>query len=206
MPEMDGYAATAEIRTLEAESGKRTPILAMTAHASTGYREKCLAADMDDYISKPIRKESFLGMVDCWLLGDGPAESQAVLRQEQARYEDSAVFNYPQALQAFLADEEFLGEVIDGYMANLESQLPMIEQAIADCNLTLVWKEAHSIKGGSYNLCANRLAQTAALLEKAGREEDLAECRTCFAALQDDFKKFKQLEHNRQAACQVEVV
>ena len=206
MPEMDGYAATAEIRTLEAESGKRTPILAMTAHASTGYREKCLAADMDDYISKPIRKESFLGMVDCWLLGDGPAESQAVLRQEQARYEDSAVFNYPQALQAFLADEEFLGEVIDGYMANLESQLPMIEQAIADCNLTLVWKEAHSIKGGSYNLCANRLAQTAALLEKAGREEDLAECRTCFAALQDDFKNFKQMEHNRQAACQVEVV
>ncbi|MGD9652283.1 MAG: response regulator, partial [Candidatus Dadabacteria bacterium] len=68
MPEVDGFQATARIRAYEKESGRsRTPIIAVTAHALIGYREKCLEADMDDYITKPLRKQLLLDMVRKWL-------------------------------------------------------------------------------------------------------------------------------------------
>ncbi|MCA9809350.1 MAG: response regulator, partial [Candidatus Dadabacteria bacterium] len=69
MPEVDGFQATARIRAYEKESGRsRTPIIAVTAHALIGYREKCLEADMDDYITKPLRKQLLLDMVRKWLM------------------------------------------------------------------------------------------------------------------------------------------
>ncbi len=66
MPEMDGYEATACIRRAELDSGKHLPIVAMTANAMQGDREKCLAAGMDDYIAKPIRREAIAEMLQRW--------------------------------------------------------------------------------------------------------------------------------------------
>jgi CheY-like chemotaxis protein len=64
MPEMDGFEATRRIRDSEQGSGRRTPIAAMTAHAMTGDRERCLDAGMDDYISKPLQKAELLALLE----------------------------------------------------------------------------------------------------------------------------------------------
>jgi len=66
MPELDGFQATARIRELEKESSRYTPIVAMTAHAMKGDRERCLEAGMDDYISKPLRRERLYAVLDRW--------------------------------------------------------------------------------------------------------------------------------------------
>ena len=65
MPELNGYEAASEIRRMEGTS-RHTPIVAMTAHAMQGDRERCLAAGMDDYISKPVRQENYLTALERW--------------------------------------------------------------------------------------------------------------------------------------------
>jgi CheY-like chemotaxis protein len=68
MPELDGYAATAAWRAVEAQEGRgHTPIIALTAHAMEGDRERCLAAGMDDYLAKPVKKEDLSAMLEKWL-------------------------------------------------------------------------------------------------------------------------------------------
>jgi CheY-like chemotaxis protein len=67
MPEMDGYAATASIRQREMQTGRHTPIIAMTANAMQGDRERCLRAGMDDYISKPVHAAALRDMLQKWI-------------------------------------------------------------------------------------------------------------------------------------------
>ncbi|WP_051689642.1 hybrid sensor histidine kinase/response regulator [Pelobacter seleniigenes] len=190
MPEMDGYTATREIRRLSHGGTDRLPIVAMTAHATTGYKEKCLAADMNDYISKPIRKESFLQQVDFWALGCEHGGSGQLGTALSSAEGDLAQFDYQAALQAFLGDRAFLAEVIAGFQDQLSGQLRKLERLLQEQNFAAIASEAHTIKGGAYNLNATRLAQAAAMLEQAARENNAAECRSTQAELTAQFRQF----------------
>ncbi len=77
MPEMDGFAATAAIREREKATGRHIPIVAMTAHAMQGDREKCLAAGMDDYLSKPLRPEPLREAIQTWGVDTGRRSPEA---------------------------------------------------------------------------------------------------------------------------------
>ncbi|MBN1959287.1 MAG: response regulator [Desulfuromonadales bacterium] len=189
MPLMDGYAATEVIREEQKKRGTQIPIIAMTAHASTGFREKCLQYDMDDYLSKPIRKESFINKVDQWLIPEF-AVPEAYFSQDNAS--DTSVFDYPKALNAFVDDLDFLEEVVNGFIHNLEKQLKLIQSTLSVGDLQTAASEAHSIKGGAYNLYATRLGQAAEMLEKACSSENQTEAHQCLAVLREQAHEFER--------------
>ena len=88
MPEMDGFEATAEIRKRDEQDGIHTPVIAVTAHAMKGDRERCLAAGMDDYVSKPVRSEDLKAALDRWLEKCLPCSSKFPLDPQHPRLVD----------------------------------------------------------------------------------------------------------------------
>ncbi len=204
MPVMDGYAATKKIRRHEASKAMpRTPIVAMTAHALTGYHEKCLKAGMDDYMTKPLKRETFLAMVRKWTAGAKGSNRQDPGRQavmdagktaarvdrallDQAPVDRKDTMDIRQALDEFENDTEFLFEVIQEFFEAVDRQMPKIALAVSSSNKAVIQKEAHAIKGGAANLTAVRLSEAASDLEKAGKSGDLEKCRTAFRRLREE--------------------
>lgn len=191
MPGMDGYEATRLIREEEAgrEGQPRVPIIAVTAHAISGYREKCLEAGMDDYLSKPFRKRDLLGLVEKWALGGGTIPSAMVSSHPdpgEDRGQNREIFDLDLALEEFDNDREFLGEVLEEFLDTLAGQLTVIKAAIEENRAGTVGNEAHAIKGGAANLRAGRLSRTAHDLEKTGRSGDLSKAPEIFARLEKD--------------------
>ncbi|MBW1799529.1 MAG: PAS domain S-box protein, partial [Deltaproteobacteria bacterium] len=186
MPVMDGYDATREIRRIEkrhlgengadpaASQAGPLPIIAMTAHALKGYREKCLDAGMNDYISKPIRRKELLDMVEKWIHRTKKTTGNAL--PVEVRHSE-APLEYARALSEFEGDEAFLMEAAQGFIQNVRSQIEMIRQAIFDGDAETVRKEAHSIKGGAANLAAEWLSEIALELENLGKATSLGKSR-----------------------------
>ncbi len=220
MPVMDGYEAVALIRGIENEEQggpalsrnapqKRTPIVAMTAHAFKGYREKCLRAGMDDYITKPIRRTELLEMVDKWTSTSGSPfriEVPSLVAEEEPRSQQVDEFvvspskrdpadeepplDWKRACEEFMGKEDLLLEVIKEFMQDVKNQINRMREALDLGNSAVVAKEAHSIKGGAANLTAGRLAEAAHSLELKAKE---GECENLHRFLDDLVEAFEQL-------------
>jgi len=178
MPVMDGHEATKKIRQIEQHISKelnstvRVPIIATTAHAFEGYREKCIQADMDDYLTKPLKKQELIEVVEKWVF---PDQERAMLdsKKEEKKEFASEPIDMAQALKEFDNDEEFFNEVLKEFLHNVQNQLPIIRKAIGDNDFETIKDQSHSIKGGAANLLAMDLSFAAGKLEKAKENEDL---------------------------------
>jgi len=164
MPEMDGFAATAAIRELEGE-GRRTPIIAMTASAMKGDRERCLAAGMDDYVAKPVSPESLDEALRRWV--SLPSSSPPVAPPAPSDGPvDHAVLD-----QLVAIDEggKLLTEVIDTFLRIAPVRLAALARAAERKDAVGLERAAHSFLGSCANLGARRMAALCAGLETDAR-------------------------------------
>jgi CheY-like chemotaxis protein/HPt (histidine-containing phosphotransfer) domain-containing protein len=206
MPVMDGFKATEKIRSHEKElagpnsqAATRSVIIAMTAHAQEKYREKCLESGMDDYISKPLRRRELLAIVDKWVnkiaesplsLGTEEAGTQKLQpeKTENRQYQKIVPIDFNRAIEEFEGDREYLMKVFEGFLKNVSNQIKTICQALSDGNAEVVWKEAHSIKGGAANLTADNLSKIASELENIGKSGDLKEGNDILEKLEKEYQ------------------
>ena len=189
MPEMDGFEATRLIRQHEQQTGVRTPIIAMTAHAMSGDREKCLAGDMDDYISKPIHSSELFAVIqrNSGLAPDVPAPETRTQKQEEPAAESSDVHNPPSedsccelapinidlALGRLGGNKALLKRVADMFPSQVDTMLRAIDQARALGDTQKLLNSSHTLKGMCRTFEATDAAQAAFELETAARGGNL---------------------------------
>ncbi|RSZ55852.1 EAL domain-containing protein [Massilia atriviolacea] len=173
MPEMDGYEATAHIRAFEQGTGRRTPLVAMTANTQRGDAEKCLAAGMDDYLAKPITLFELRQKLDRWLPRGEEQRSAQAPGEHAAGNSDSPI---DQAM--FVKLREIMGsslaQAISPFLEDTPQYLLDLETAAHGGDGESARAKAHAIKGSSGNLGATHLAQLAKEAEDhaiAGRPE-----------------------------------
>jgi CheY-like chemotaxis protein/HPt (histidine-containing phosphotransfer) domain-containing protein len=154
MPEMDGFAATAVIRARERDTGRHMPIIAMTAHAMQGDRERCLAAGMDGYISKPIRPGPLREALGTW------AEWDNRPTRERARPAETEIdsFSVKDLEESCGHDPTFTAEILGSMLADVPLRLERLEAAIAAGDARQVSLEAHGLKGTFLTVGASALA------------------------------------------------
>jgi CheY-like chemotaxis protein/HPt (histidine-containing phosphotransfer) domain-containing protein len=200
MPVLDGYEAVSLIRRYEQEKGStRTPIVAMTAYAMQGDREKCLNADMDAYLSKPARPAEIVATINQLLpeqnLLTTAEESIPANQPGPAIPDDPAtslpVFDRKELLERLGGREEMLGRFIDMFNNNVGGYLDLLAAAIESGNIEQVRIQAHTIKGAAANISARRIRESASAMELHAREGQLDEAAGLLQKLKDDFGDFK---------------
>ncbi len=189
MPRMDGFAATAAIRAIERQTGRRTPIIAMTAHAMQKDRERCLASGMDSYISKPVTRDDLLSIIES-TRGQSEVEETEQNAQETSPYED-CVFNTVRARQQVGGDEDLLIELIQMHLDGIPKLVEEIHDALVAADYETVKRIAHTLKGSMGLLSAERAFEVARDLEQTAARVDVAECDKQFAMLETELHRLK---------------
>ncbi len=181
MPEMDGYEATREIRRRE-EPGKHTPIVAMTAHALQGDRKRCLAAGMDDYVSKPVRIEELSRILNLFL------NKEPVAAAAQTRADFSPVdLGRLHEVMGDSADE--YASIIEEYLSHMSQSLEKLDAAVSDHDHERVEFIAHNCVGTSATCGMTAVVAPLRELEKAGRKACLDNALPLVAETRGGFKR-----------------
>ncbi len=187
MPEMDGFEATAAIRARQPGDGTgtpaTTPIIALTANAIQGDRERCIAAGMDDYLSKPFRRDQLLAALRPWVPADLPAKPLGTAQQEPARPVQATVGAIDR--DAFVRNLSFGGspktalmlEVIGLFLRDAPLRLDAIRTGLDNGDTSSVERSVHTLKSSAMMFAADALAQLAARAEdhaRAGRLHEVS--------------------------------
>jgi PAS domain S-box-containing protein len=163
MPEMDGFEATRAVREQEKDTGAHLAIIAMTAHAMKGDRERCLQAGMDGYVAKPIQPEELLAVLEA-AAGGGAVDREALLARVNG-------------------NTKLLGRLTKLFLADSPRLLAAIGKAIGKKDAHAVQMAAHTLKGSVGNFDARRAYEAARRLEDLGRRGDLAAAAAAYRAL-----------------------
>jgi len=186
MPIMNGFQATAAIRREEEATGKHLPIIAMTAHAMEGDRERCLAAGMDGYVPKPIKAEDLVAAVEN--LGRGPEVAKAPTTASPREQEP---IDTASALARVEGDVGLLKELVVLFLKDLPEMLTNLREAVTAGDASAIECAAHKLKGSVGNFGAQPAFKAALKLEALGRDGSLSEAEPAYAELENEIKRLK---------------
>ncbi len=189
MPVMDGFEATRRIRDLPEPSGA-LPIVAMTANAMQGDRERCIAAGMDDYLAKPIRSDALRAMLQQYVVAPTTAYEDVApapdVLSAPSGIIDWARLDGLRELQED-GDDDILTELVDLFIADVPVRLTALSAAIEREDPNAVSTEAHALKGSCANLGAVQMADTCAMVETRASAGDLSDAADAFNRLTAQF-------------------
>ena len=200
MPEMDGFAATTAIRKLPNGKGK-IPIIAITAHALMGDKEKCLNAGMNDYVTKPIIAENLIRAIDN-LLGIKITEIKMATPPEVLN--SFEVFDFKHLEKVSMGDDSFQREVLSSYIEDVTLRCKRMESLLNARELEKLIAEAHTIKGASYSIGAKKLGEEALAVEISAKHYDYDSAYERFKKLLLALDETKEIlseflqEHNKR--------
>ena len=189
MPVMDGFEATRAIRHDEFEAKKKhTPIIAMTANAMLGDKERCLAAGMDDYVTKPINTSILTAALERWL----PKSEESAVEVSA-----SCAIEMSRLTELFGDDDEIIDELLGVFYDSLEPLKVKLANAVQErtVNIKMV---AHEIKGSAFNVGAIVLASLAEQLEQAAPQQDWLVIDTLMMKIQGEIGRAKHFIETRK--------
>jgi signal transduction histidine kinase/DNA-binding response OmpR family regulator len=176
MPIMDGYETVRYIRAreLSLDNATRMPIIALTAHAAVGEREKCLAAGMDDHLSKPISRKQLEARLRQWF---GLSMEHRTMTEESGKQtsEKALLWDEPQALKRLEGDQELLADIIELFLEESPTQVSALNEACQKADILALAETAHKIKGMAGHFCADVIVSLAAELENKARTNKLGD-------------------------------
>ncbi|MCD6298639.1 MAG: response regulator, partial [Deltaproteobacteria bacterium] len=171
--------------TSNEQRATRLPIVAMTAHAMKGDREKCLEAGMDDYVAKPIRPEELFRVIEKLAHGSNNMEKESPsLKKDDTRSKD--VLDMSKAMEVVAGNRELFQEIADMFIENLPGYLAEIKEAISKSDADALDRSAHSLKGSVGNFGAKRAFEAAYRLEKLGKDGKMGNAENEFSTLEKE--------------------
>ena len=186
MPEMDGLEATRKLRSGAVQGAdSRVTVVAMTANAMEGDKQRCLEAGMDDYIAKPIDPLALQRILNQWLQGtDSPVTvAEASSANTPANSQMAAVtadgdnpdWNLPALLERVMDDRNLAEKLLQAWLSEWPTMYQQLADAVSAQDAETIGKQAHAIKGAAANLDANKVRALAFSLEQAGKQDNLTE-------------------------------
>jgi PAS domain S-box-containing protein len=200
MPEMDGFEATRRIRDpRSAVLDHGIPVIAMTAHALKGDRERCLEAGMNDYVTKPISPEAVAAALARWLPEQAPTRPipEPVVAMPAAGVgiasePGGVVFDRTGMLARLMGDEDLARDVAKGFVADIPRQIQLLRTSLDAGEIGAVVGRAHQIKGAAANVGAEALRAVAAEMEEAGRTGDATPVAVLLPVLEERFTELRR--------------
>lgn len=207
MPEMDGFETTIQMKNTIKNNGQHinanTPIIASTANALRGDKEKCISVGMDDYISKPFNFKKIYGMLEKWL--DHKKSFVPKMNDKQSEKEPhhkTGKFN-PEVLDTLdisllneielVEDHEFRNRILETFESSINDSMPILDSAIKELDYDQSKKICHKLKSTSELLGAAKLSGYFVAIENESKEKKFINTTLYYSAIPDEYKRFKTL-------------